>query len=208
MTRPPLRSLVAGALFLVAPRLLAAQVLDVSRLSEEERERLRLARPAEVSAPAGRTPMPLDSLRPGMRLVVAARGVLARQEGVITALPARDTLLVDAVRSRLLVRVPVDRVTFMAVSTGRAPGGRAALGAFFGAAAGLATVVAADAIIRKGEPCAGRPGCGDFASFPALSGMFLGGGVGWVIGARRPGGPGAHIWRLVSVPSATGSGGR
>jgi hypothetical protein len=36
----------------------------------------------------------------------------------------------------------------------------------------------------------------------ATLGDFHGAGAGWVIGARRPGGPGAPIWRLVRVPDA------
>lgn len=168
-----------------APRAAAAQSLDVSRMTEEEREKLRLARPAEVPAPTGTTPLPIDSLQAGMRVILSAPG-LTRRQGVRLGIPARDTLVFDGVRNRELVRVPVARITVLEVSTGlqRGRGSTQMASALVGATAGFLV----------GSLLAGSDG--SLVDGTSVAGTVAGGIVGSLVGMRRS----AHVWRPVALP--------
>jgi hypothetical protein len=178
-TRVP--TIAALLLAVLAPRLAHAQI----PMDEAEKERLRMPRPAEIPAPAGAGALPLDSLRPGMRVVVSARGIATRKQAIVLGVPARDTLIVDGVVDRLLVRVPVDRVTVLDVSTGLAGTPQARLAS---TGIGMAIGLAVGALGGNGDS-------GSFFDAGTVTGTLTGGVIGLAIGWNRR----SHAWRPVAV---------
>ena len=176
-------SLVLLLLAALAPRVLPAQVL--LPFEDAEMAKRRLARPAEIPAPAGTGALSLDSLRVGMRVVFSARGIATRRQAIVVAIPSRDTLVVDAVVDRALLRVPVERVTVMDVSTGLARTPRARLVATsIGAAAGFVV----GSVLGKGDS-------GRLLDAGTVVGTLAGGVVGLAIGNEHPG----LAWRPVAL---------
>ena len=173
--------LLAPLLLLLAPCRAHAQI----PMDEAEKERRRMPRPAEIPAPAGAGALPLDSLRAGMRVVVSARGLATRRQAIVVALPARDTLVVDGVVDRLLLRVPVDRVTVLDVSTGLAGTTQSRLAS---TGIGLAAGLAAGALLGNGDS-------GSFLDAGTVTGTLAGGVIGLAVGWGRRG----HAWRPVAV---------
>jgi hypothetical protein len=177
-TRVPVAALLLAVL---APRVAHVQI----PMDEAEKERLRMPRPAEIPAPAGVAPLPIDSLRPGMRVLVSARGLATRKQAIVLGLPARDTLVVDGVVDRSLVRVPVERVTLLEVSTGLASTPQSRL---VGTGVGMAVGLVAGALLGNGDS-------GGFVDAGTVSGTLAGGMLGLAVGWGRR----SHAWRPVTV---------
>ena len=164
----------------LVPRLAHAQL----PMDPSEARRGRMPPPPEIPAPAGAGALPLDSLRPGMRVVVSARGIATRKQAIVLALPSRDTLMVDGVVDRLLVRVPVDRVTVLDVSTGLAGSTQARLAS---TGIGMAIGVVAGALLGNGDS-------GGFVDAGTVTGTLAGGVIGLGVGWGRR----SHTWRPVA----------
>ena len=144
--------------------------------------------------PAHSSTLPLierDSIRPGLRVKLFVPGIAYQRSGTVRTI-SDSVLVFEGDRFRELVRVPLQRLDWMQVSTGRRVSvPRMLYGASLGMLAGMAVARMWDI---QGPECGHGPGYSC-----SSSALLLGGSIGGVAGAVVGFSFRAEGWRSVRL---------
>jgi len=137
---------------------------------------------------------PLGELQPGARVRVEAPGIVAgRYKGTVLTRTG-DTLTLGG-PSSAPVRLPLDRLTSVAISRGKSRSAGAVRGIAWGAPIGLLMGVLAVGLAEDCTNCTDEPSDGEAVALGTLGGALWGAGIGAIIGRER--------WERFQLPTRT-----